>query len=305
MRPLAKRPELIVILAAAAWGLFWMPLRALAAQGLAAGWAPFSQFFAPLLVLLPFAVWRGCHGRFTGVRHWQVGLFVGGAVALYLQSLLLTDVARALILFYAMPAWGTLLEIGVMGRALTRWRAISLLLSVAGLLIILGVGQGTAVNAGDILALLSGMLFAVGAMVVRQEGGGTAVFPQLFAFFLYGSLTTLLLSQLPLAELGHPPALPLIIKLLPLLFLLAIFFLIPVMWGVFWGSAQVDPGRLGILLQIEAVVGIGSAALFAGEPFGIQQAVGGVFVIGAGLAEVMKNGSASTVMAEGIGVSHE
>jgi drug/metabolite transporter (DMT)-like permease len=67
-------------------------------------------------------------------------------------------------------------------------------------------------------------------------------------------------------------------------------FLIPVMSGVYWGSSHVDPGRLGILLQIEAVVGIGSAALLAGEPFGLRQAIGAVLVIGAGLVEVLKNG---------------
>jgi drug/metabolite transporter (DMT)-like permease len=71
--------------------------------------------------------------------------------------------------------------------------------------------------------------------------------------------------------------------------LTAVGFLVPVMWGIYWGSQHVDPGRLGILLQIEAVVGIVSAALFAGEPFGVQQAVGGALVISAGVVEVLGN----------------
>ena len=61
------------------------------------------------------------------------------------------------------------------------------------------------------------------------------------------------------------------------------------MWGIYWGSGQVDPGRLGILLQIEAVVGITSAALFAGEPFGVRQAVGAILVVSAGLVEIFGN----------------
>jgi drug/metabolite transporter (DMT)-like permease len=77
--------------------------------------------------------------------------------------------------------------------------------------------------------------------------------------------------------------------------LIAVGFLIPVMWGIYWGSRHVDPGRLGILLQIEVVVGISSAALFAGEPFGMREAIGSVLVISAGLVEVIGNGKGTTL----------
>jgi drug/metabolite transporter (DMT)-like permease len=198
-----------------------------------------------------------------------------------------------------MPAWGTILEVGLMKRPLTRWRLFSLLLSLAGMMIILGVGGPLefSMNIGDLMALLSGILFAIGAMKVR-ESPQISVFEQLFAFFLYGALVSLALALLPLAALGQPPSLAEIISLAPLLVLLAAGFLIPVMWGIYWGSGQVDPGRLGILLQIEAVVGITSAALFAGEPFGVRQTVGAILVVGAGLVEIFGNRRA---IAEGDG----
>jgi len=216
-------------------------------------------------------------------------MLIGSAVALSLESLLLTDVARALILFYAMPAWGTILELSFMRRPFTRRRGISLLLSLTGMITILGVGGplSLSLNLGDIMALLAGILFAVGAMRVRQAPE-TSVFEQLLAFFFFGSLAALALSLLPLAALGRPPALEQLIALAPWLALSAIGFLIPVMGGIYWGSRHVDPGRLGILLQIESVVGIGSAALFAGEVFGVRQGIGAVLVIGAGLVEVIR-----------------
>jgi drug/metabolite transporter (DMT)-like permease len=287
-------PELVVATASAAWGLFWIPLRAFERQGLEPAWATLAQFVAPLAVLAPFALIRGQRGQPTGARRYVPGLLVGGAVGLYLESLLLTDVARALILFYAMPAWGTILEVSVMGRRLTRWRLLSILLSLAGLLTILGISDRflLSINLGDLMALLSGILFAFGAMQVRQAPDAS-VFEQIFAFFLYGSVIALALSMLPLAALGGAPALPQLIALLPWLLLTAVGFLIPVMWGIYWGSQHVDPGRLGILLQIEAVVGIVSAALFAGEPFGVPQAVGGALVISAGLVEVLGNSGAA------------
>jgi drug/metabolite transporter (DMT)-like permease len=123
-------------------------------------------------------------------------------------------------------------------------------------------------------------------MRVRQAPD-TSVFEQILAFFFYGSLAAMFLSLLPLAELGEPPSLEQLTALAPWLVLAAVGFLIPVMWGVYWGSQHVDPGRLGILLQIEAVVGIGSAGLFAGEPFGVRQAIGALLVISAGVIEVM------------------
>lgn len=281
-------PELVIAIASAAWGLFWIPVRSLEAQGLSTGWITPPLFVLPFLFLTPVAILRWRRQQATGLSQFRSGLFVGLAITLYLQSLLLTDVARALILFYAMPAWGTLLEVGVMGRSLTRWRVGSLTLSVAGLLIIFGPNLASgSFNIGDGLALLSGVCFAIGAFQVRQTSASTSVFEQLYAFFFYGSLAALLLSQLPLTEAGRSPSLAQITNVIPWLLLIAIGFQIPVMAGIYWGSRKVDPGRLGILLQLEAIVGIGSAALWAGDPFGLPQAVGGLLVIGAGLLEIM------------------
>ncbi len=292
-------PELVVVLASAAWGLFWIPLRAIERLGLGPAWATLSQFLVPLAILTPFAIIRWRRGQPTGIRGYRTGLLVGSAVALYLESLLLTDVARALILFYAMPAWGTILEVGLMGRPFTRWRGIALILSLSGMLIILGVGSplSFSMNVGDFMALLSGILFAFGAMRVRQAPE-TSVFEQILAFFLYGSVAALVLSLLPLAVLGQPPTIDQLVVIAPWLVLIAAGFLIPVMWGIYWGTRQVDPGRLGILLQIEAVVGIFSAALFAGEPFGLREAIGAVLVISAGLVEVIGNRRNNTLEGE-------
>jgi drug/metabolite transporter (DMT)-like permease len=300
MQSRSPYPELVVAVASAAWGLFWIPLRAFERHGLEPAWATLAQFVAPLVVLVPFALMRAQRGQPVGAKRYVPGLLVGGAVGLYLESLLLTDVARALILFYAMPAWGTILEIAMMGRRLTRWRSLSIFLSLAGLLTILGVSDRflLSINLGDLMALLSGVLFAFGAMQVR-EAPDASVFEQIFAFFLYGSVVALALSMLPLAALGRPPAPPELIALLPWLLLAAVGFLIPVMWGIYWGSQRVDPGRLGILLQIEAVVGIVSAALFAGEPFGVPQAVGGALVVSAGVVEVLGNNQARPGQASG------
>jgi len=289
---MAKRivqPEIIVALAAGIWGLFWVPLRAFEQQGLAPAWVIISQFATPLLILGPLAVRRWFRGQATGIEQVATGLLFGGGVVLYSESLLLTDVVRALILFYAMPAWGTLVEVGLMGRRFTVARGLALTLSLAGLLTILGadVWAGS-FNLGDALAFLSGIVFTFGAMRVRQHLE-PSVFEQVFAFFFFGSIVAGVFALLPLTDFGRPPTASQLTALIPWIVLMAAGIMLPAMWGLYWGSRYVDPGRLGILLQIEAVVGIGSAALFAGEPFGWREAIGSLFVIGAGLVEVFAN----------------
>lgn len=283
-------PEIIVAMAAAIWGLFWVPLRAFESHGLDPAWVILCQFIAPLAFMVPFTILRLRRKQLTGIEQYGTGLLVGGGVVMYCESLLLTDVVRALILFYAMPAWGTLVEVGLMGRQFTLWRGVALALSLSGLLTILGLGDSLllSMNTGDLLALLSGIVFTFGAMRVRQTLE-ISVFEQVFAFFFFGSIVALGFSLLPLAALGQPPALEQIITLTPWIVLMAVGILIPAMWGLYWGSRYVDPGRLGILLQLEAVVGISSAALLAGEPFGSREAIGAVLVISAGLIEVFAN----------------
>ena len=295
-------PEWVVAASSALWGLYWIPLRAIEERGLDANWTTLIQFLVPAILLLPVAILRALRGRSFGMSQIASGLLIGMAFALYCQSLLLTDVVRALILFYVMPSWGTLLEVTVLRRRFTRWRALALLLGMVGLLTIVSGDIDTRLhlNAGDWMALVSGVVFAFGALKVRTEQNST-LFEQLFSFFVFGTVSAvalILISPVPISstfpsrELG---------ELMPWMLLMAVVFLIPVMGGIYWGSGQVDPGRLGILLQLEAVVGIVSAALLANEVFGIREALGAVLVISAGLAEVLgsrHNGLPTTQPAE-------
>lgn len=285
-----RLPILVTILAAAALGLFWLPLRALAENGLPARWATVVVFSAPVFVMLPFALWRRANGLPSGARFILTGTLTGGALAFYSESLLLTDVARALILFYVTPVWSTLLEVTFFKHRLTRHRALALVLGFAGLIVILGGRTGIPLpqNAGDIMALLAGMLWACGSIRVRTTPGA-GIFETVFSFFLYSAVTALLLAFLPTLPAAPAPDWTVLGKLWPWLLLLAAGFLIPVMWGVLWGSQHIDAGRLGILLQIEAVVGIGSAAVLTNEPFGVVEVAGAILIIGAGAVDVFGN----------------
>lgn len=292
VRPI--RAEIVVAGAAGIWGLYWIPVRVLERQGLEPIWVALGQLFMPLLILLPFAVIRLARRQEAGFGEPVTGLLMGCAFVLYCESLLLTEVVRALILFYTMPVWGTLVEVFFMKRRFTAWRALALMLGLSGLVIILNIDQSftLSMNLGDGMALVSGMFFTLAATRVRQSSDAP-VFVQVFSFFFYGALIAPIFLLLPLTGPAGVPPPDLVIALLPWFLLMAVGFLIPIMWGLYWGSRFVDPGHLGILLQLEAVVGIGSAALFAGEPFGWREVTGSLLVISAGAVEVLTNRTGS------------
>ncbi len=291
-----RLPIIVVVIASAAWGLFWIPLRAFEENGLAAGWATLAVFSTPVLVLLPVALWRVARGLPIGAREAITGLLVGGAVAFYSQSVLLTDVARSLILFYVTPVWSTLLEIFFLKRRLTKARALALTLGLAGLVTILGGRTGVPLpqNLGDLMALFAGMVWAGGTLRGRMTPE-VGIFQNVFSFFLYGSVVALLIALLPIDANGNPPAWAELEPLVPWLVLAAVGFLLPVMSGILWSSKRIDSGRLGIFLQMEAVIGIGSAALLTEEPFGFIEILGTILVVGAGVVDVLGDASSSDV----------
>lgn len=293
---LQRLPVIVIVISASGWGLFWLPLRAFENNGLTAGWTTLAVFVTPTLLLLPIAIWRVSRGLPSGARRVAAGLLAGGAVALYSESVLRTDVARALLLFYATPIWSTLLEITLLKRPLTTARVCALALGLAGLFTILGARSGVPLpqNPGDALALLAGVIWAFGTIGIRSAPR-VGTFETVFAFFLYGSAVAVLIAILASQSARPAPSWETLVRLAPLLVLVSVVFLIPVMWGILWGSKKIDSGRLGILLQLEAVVGIGSAAVFANEPFGFVEGLGTLLVIGAGLVDVLghrKAGSA-------------
>lgn len=282
------QPILVTVISAAALGLFWLPLRALAENGLDAGWATIAVFAGPVIVMLPFAFWRMFQGHAIGLRQSVTGLLTGGALALYSESLLLTDVARALILFYVTPVWSTALEILILKQRMTKARALALILGLAGLVTILGGRTGVPLpqNFGDTMALLAGVVWAAGSFRVRQAVE-VGIFENLFSFFLFGSLVALFITFLPIMATNAAPNWDVLKPLFPWLVLVAVGFMIPIFWGILWGSQHIDSGRLGILLQIEAVVGIASAALLTDELFGLVEFLGAFLVISAAIVDVL------------------
>ena len=290
---LKQRPDFLpsaaVALTGVSWGLFWLPLRAFDEAGLQGAWATFAFYLVALLILTPFAIARWRHLRDGGAALFFTGLLTGSAFALYATSLLLTEVVRALLLFYMTPVWSTLLGAVLLKERITVARGLALVLGLAGLLVILGLDDGFPLprNVGDWMGLLSGMAWAYGSLRVFSAET-KASFEPVFAFFASGILIGVLFLLLPFEGMGEPPSGATLRATTPWLLAMVVLFVLPAMFLVFWGAARLSPGRVGILLMGEVVVGVVSAAIMTDEPFGAREIIGSLLVIGAGLIEVSR-----------------
>jgi drug/metabolite transporter (DMT)-like permease len=283
----ATWPTLSVLFGAVVSGLTWLPLHAAAEAGIGGLWITLAVvIFAalPLLPLLP-AVCRLRGRDFKDV--WWIGLLIGVEYAFYTASLTTTEVARAILLFYIAPVWGTLLEVGVLRQKLTLRRVLSLVLGGAGLAAIFGIGLGfdLTVRLGDILALLSGILWSIGLLFVFKRGGKSGVGAQSSALAMGALLGAVVMALL--LEPAPAPDLGVLLQALPWLVVGGVIFILPVWVITIWAGRRITPTRTTIIFMAEVCVGVGSAALWAGDDFGWRETAGTILVLAAAAVEFL------------------
>ena len=281
-----RHASICLILGGCMWGLYWIPLLYLERLGLTGAASGTALYLACLVVLLP-VIWRY---RMILITRWRdllfSGILTGCAFSLYTTSLVYTDVIRSILLFYLTPIWGTLLGLFVLGERLTWSRIGVLILAFMGLYAILGSGGGWPVprNLGDVLALLSGIFWAIGSLGLLRAKK-IPVFPQIISF-LGGSLFISLVSIWLIGDGLKITSIE--INWLFVIGFLACFalFALPMFWLTIAPARILSPAKVGILLMSEVVIGAISALLFSGQPFGIAELIGTIFIVLAAFVEV-------------------
>ena len=277
-----------LLIAAGMWGLFWIPQRALEAGGLTGGWATISQMVIPFVMLLPISLWRLYKGQSFGLEYPLIGLLFGGGIACYANSFLLTDVVRALILFYITPVWTTIFEIVFLRQIPRFYRYITLVLALSGVWIVFGQEGVIPLpqNSGDWIALFGGILIAASAvrMEIKKPEG---IYPILFSFFFYGGIFTLIQSYFLSDYLGDAPSIESWVAMMPWLILIAILFHIPTNIVILGAPSRIGAGIFSIIILFEIVVGTFSAAVLTDEIIGWREILGSSFIIFAGLTEII------------------
>jgi drug/metabolite transporter (DMT)-like permease len=275
------RPTGAVALSAALWGLWWLPLRALSEAGLSGPAVNAALYGIASVVLLPLFWRRRRRLAEGGLLLLGAGSLFGAALVCWNLALILGEVVRVTLLFYLAPVWATLLALGVLGEPIGRERAASVVLGLAGAVVLLGFAGGLPLprSAGDWLGLAAGVLFAASVTLVRKGHATSGLEQTLVSFATAAMLSLALLLILP-HQTSTAGAVVLVWAALA-----ALAWLLPVTWLLLWGARFLEPGRVSLLLLLEVAVAAISAALLAGEPFGLREAAGCILIVAAGALE--------------------
>jgi drug/metabolite transporter (DMT)-like permease len=281
-------PSIAIAVGAAFWGLYWIPIHGIEQAGVHAFWTGPVIFGASSLLFIPFVLlrWRNY------VAHWRhillPGLLAGSAFALYIASLNLTDVVRAILLFYMSPLWSTLLGIVILKERLTANRVIGLLLAFCGLYIVLVVENGLPIprNTGDWFALISGLCWSIASVKLYQDGARMIV-EKVTMFVVFALLMSLLLVFWQQGNLEGMPQFSDLDRAWYWILIIALSML-PITYLTIWPATVLSPGRVGMLLMVEVIVGVVSAAILTDEQFGMREFAGTVLIISAGVVEVLR-----------------
>jgi drug/metabolite transporter (DMT)-like permease len=268
------------------WGGFWYPLRLLESFGIGGAWLSIIFFAVAVISPLPWLLrrhaWEGFGNQLVN------GTLMGLAFTLYTVSLVLTDVIHAILLFYLTPVWSTLAGMFLFRERLTFNRGLAMVLGFGGIIFILGFEEGFPIprNAGDWLALISGMLWASGTLRSFMRPSKGVSLP-VFTFCLGGLAASIIVMLVAAGLDSHIAHLSNLREGLPWAIFFAVVFFVPPNFLVLWAAQRIDSGRVGILLMTEVLAGAVTAALFSGEQFGLMELTGTALILCAGLVEVL------------------
>ncbi len=277
--------SVIVLVTGVFWGIYWVPVRAIADLGLDGAWGTGAITLAAMLFLLPFVAGKTHVFRDTGFVG-VVSIALGGAAfALYSIGFLYGKVALVVLLWFFSPVWSVLIAKFILRWNVPPLRLVAIGVGLVGLFIMLGGEGGLPVprSLGEWMAFVGGLVWAGATAGMRLQSR----VPPLPAAFLFALGATL--SSFAFAPFLEP--LPSIAAADVARVGLTVLATGGLWWGLsiaalMWATLRLDPARVGILLMTEVIFGAVTAAIFAGETLSSSEMIGGGLVILCGLLEV-------------------
>jgi len=281
-------PSLAILLSTLLWGTLWVPLRHLRDAGIGGPWATVAGFSLPLVVLLPVGVGRRRSIRAGGWPLAQAAFFMAAGVALYAEGLVRGTVARVILLFYLTPVWSTLLARVTLGDPITGARVGAIVLGLAGVAVVVG-GDGRVPvphSVADWMGLLAGLAWAWSMVQLRRVHQATDL-DKLVVQFVFLGACVVLVSLVPGGGAWGEPNWAALRHAWGWVVALGAAWLPALLWLTVFGGSRVSPGRVAILLMLEVVIGLASAALLTDEPFGLRELAGAACILAASGAELV------------------
>lgn len=275
------------------WGISWWPFKELQARGVHPLWATALVYALAMVSVMLFA-----RGGLRGLAQHPQLLWLALASGLtnvgFNWAVTIGDVVRVVLLFYLMPAWSALLAWLLMGERPTRASLLRVVLSLAGVVIILKPAEAAwpwPSGAADWLALLGGFSFALtnllllkyndtpsAARMAAMFGGGAA---------LAAVAGTAGLLQGAIAPLPAPDSQWLVLGLG-----LALAFLVGNL-ALQYGAARLSAHTTALVMLSEVVFASVSSVALGASQFGAQIAIGAALILAAAVWASWPTGSSS------------
>lgn len=273
---------MLTFVSAILWGLWWIPISHLEGLGLTGAQAGIISSGGAAVTLLIYMMIR----RIPPVMPPRIFLgaaLVGLAFASYSVALTLSDVVRVILLFYLAPAWSKIIEWAFFGQPWRHSATLTLGASLLGAFFVLGGELSlSAIGLGDVIAIMSGISWSIGAALVFYGGKaeastvtlitttGAMAFSVLFGWSFGEALPPLSLDAATVQSLA-----------------LGLIYLAPILFITMWSAQRLPPALLSFLFTLEIVAGVSSGAWLLDETFGAMQVIGCTLIVGAAVVEAV------------------
>lgn len=276
---------LVLFVSSIGWGLTWLPLKAMNDIGLDAMLLIFIAFTSAGLMLLPAMILQ----RKVWLPKFHLILlvaFLGGiANATFQSAIYHGDVIRVMILFYLLPVWSVLGGKIFFKEKIDRLRVVAVIAALAGAVLILGINESFFQHFSylDVLAILSGLGLALNNLVFRATPDipvaskvsamflGCAV---MIGVFILNSETAIIYPE-NITVTGYAAA-------------YGMLWITLITFGTQWGVTHLEAGRSALIIVVELVVAVVSAAIITQAEMSNIEIAGGLLVLSAAIMEGMR-----------------
>jgi drug/metabolite transporter (DMT)-like permease len=281
-------PSLALIYSTILWGTWWYPLRLLDEYALNNAIPLALSFLIGGFFVLYFALKEKISFSKRNLYLTLIAGILGGvAMCLYNEGIMRGSVARVLIFFYLTAVWSTMIEVFFLSKKLTIYRSLAITSGFIGLYIINGDSAFGLIpsSVADMCGLLAGISWSVCATFLRINDEVSVKLVTAICI-LSGAICVVIASFFPEGQTLAGFSLSILNDSYLLIILFSFVWIVPAYYLTCYGSDQVDPGKAGILMMLEVVIGISSAYLVANELITTKEAIGGIFILFAPLTEL-------------------
>jgi drug/metabolite transporter (DMT)-like permease len=248
--------------------------------------------------VLPLILFRHRQVIAGGLPLLVTAIAVGACNGLFAVSMVFGEIGMVILLFYLNPVWATVLERIVIGTPIAGFRWAGIGLGLLGLVALQGLAGRWPFpsNAAEWMGFLAGVCWAVG-LVATNLAKSASMIEKTFLQFVFAALTAGLL----IVMLGWAEPVPTVEGLgasMGWILAAAAFWVVPAMGLSLWGASRMSPARASMILMLEVLVGVGSAAWLAGEELGMNKIIGGALILSASLVEAWGSAKAQGKAAE-------